>query len=245
MAIAHYLAMTPAELMGVRPLPPKIAWLSCRFSPWGHGLSNLPQGLPPGQLLILDDAVPMSGHRPEVILGQMEQAVRECRCAGVLLDFQREPTGEAQTLARVLVEGLDCPVGVPQSHAGGLDCPVFLSPVPPDTAPEEWLAPWQGRELWLDGAANALRLLVREGGTEATALSAFAAPEGSFRDEALHCHYCHRLSPGQAEFTVFRTAEDVKALLSHVQTLGVTTAVSLWQELAGGQNDVQTPTGSF
>ena len=58
MAIAPFLAMTAAETRNHSVLPPKIAWMACHFSPYGLGLSNLPQRLPPHALLLLDDITP-------------------------------------------------------------------------------------------------------------------------------------------------------------------------------------------
>ena len=52
MAIAQYLAMTAAEMIGSTFLPQKAAWMACHFSPYSTGLCNLPSALPPGSLLI-------------------------------------------------------------------------------------------------------------------------------------------------------------------------------------------------
>ena len=49
MAITPFLAMTAAEFRKKEDLPDKIAWMACHFSPYGLGLSNLPQRLPPRQ----------------------------------------------------------------------------------------------------------------------------------------------------------------------------------------------------
>ena len=71
MAMARYLAMTAAEMMGGAPLPGKTAWMACHFSPYSTGLCNLPAALPPGSLLILNDRTPIHGHDPERICREL------------------------------------------------------------------------------------------------------------------------------------------------------------------------------
>ena len=90
MAIACYLAMTAAEFSVCTNLPPQIGWLSCHFSPSGPGLSNIPKGLPPDSVLILDDSMPFHDHKADVILRQLQEAVAAMKIRGVILDFQRQ-----------------------------------------------------------------------------------------------------------------------------------------------------------
>lgn len=231
MKILHYLAMTGAEIQGKPLLPGKIAWLSCHFSPGGRGLSNRPTGLPPGQMLILDDALPMENHLPDRVVEQLTQWVEENRCEALLLDFQRPPTSHTLALAKRIAGELRCPVGVAKDYADGLDCPVFLPPVPPDTLPEVYLAPWNGREIWLDGAKNGEVITVTEKGAIAAPLTDDSLRNGDFSEPELCCHYRVEVEKGIARFTLFRTAEDVAALIRRCEPLGVTKAVSLWQEM--------------
>lgn len=231
MEILHYLAMTGAEIQGECLLPGKIAWLSCHFSPGGKGLSNLPTDLPPGQMLILDDRIPMDGHDPERIRVQLRNTVEQNRCEAVLLDFQRPENRETATLAAYLMHGLPVPVGVSEGYAEALDCPVFLSPIPPEERPETYLAPWKGREIWLDGAKNGAVIRVTEKGAETAPLTVYSSLESDFSEPELCCHYRLEVEKGIARFTLFRTAEDVMALIRRCGALGVTRAVSLWQEM--------------
>ena len=56
---------------------------------------------------------------------------------------------------------------------------------------------------------------------------------GGHRDEKLHCHYQIHTDADSARFTLFRTPEDLDALLTEGESLGVTRAVGLYQELHG------------
>lgn len=231
MAILRYLAMTAAEFQENRDHSRKIGWMSCLFSPYGTGLSNLPRVLPAGSLLILSDYTPMQGHDPEIIAGQLTQCVDALHCSGVLLDFQRPGNGQQAALVQQLVQALPCPVAVSEVYARELDCPVFLSPVPPSTALRDYLAPWQGREIWLELALNGEVITLTEKGAETVPLSCIPVPEDGFSDDPLHCHYRIETTLDSARFTLWRTAEDLDALLEEAEGHGVTTGVGLWQEL--------------
>ena len=50
-------------------------------------------------------------------------------------------------------------------------------------------------------------------------------------DSALHCHYHIKTFDDHIDFTLWRTREDLTNLLREAETLGVTLAVGLWQEL--------------
>lgn len=56
---------------------------------------------------------------------------------------------------------------------------------------------------------------------------------GGHRDEKLHCHYQIHTDADSARFTLFHTPEDLDALLTEGEALGVTRAVGLYQELHG------------
>lgn len=227
MAIAGYFAMTAAEYHSCPRPPEGTAWMACHFSPYGTGLTNLPRELAPGTALMLNDRTPIQGHDPEQILRQLDEALARWRCDGLVLDFQRPDNPQTAALAARLVEALPGPVGVSSVYARALSCPVFLPPVPLDVPISSYLAPWQGRELWLDTALDACVLtLTAQGLTTAPA----AAQTGGFPETALHCHYRIRTGQEQAAFTLWRTREDVHALLSEAEALGVTRSFRLYQE---------------
>ena len=233
MPIAGYFALTAAEYQAAPPVSP-VAWMACHFSPYGTGLSNLPDVLPPGSLLMLNDRTPIQGHDPERIAAQLEAFWERQSCRGLVLDFQRPGCGESQALAAFLCRSCSVPVAVSSLYAQELDCPVFLSPVPLDVPAETWLAPWQGREIWLDLALEAQKLTLTATGL--TISPAVPLPTG-FREDALHCHYS--IAPGdqQVDFTLWRTREDADSLLAAVEPLGVTTWVGLYQEFFGSSSD--------
>jgi len=230
MAIPLYLAMTAAEFRRSTALPAHPAWLSCLFSPYSTGLSNLPAQLPADSLLILSDRTPLCGHDPQRVRTQLEETIASLHCCALLLDFQRPVCKDAMQMVNALCT-LPCPVAVSHLYAQEVDGPVFLPPAPVDTCIEDHLAPWQGREIWLEAALDSVTIRVTEHGAFREEKPLGSGPIGRFYDETLRCHYDIALSDC-ADFTLNRTADDLRALLLRAETLGVTTAVGLYQELA-------------
>lgn len=230
MPIPRYLAMTAAEMTVNSVLPHHAAWMACHFSSSGNGLSNLPRWLPSDSLLILDDSVPMQGHDPQRITEELGACMERLQCVGLLLDFQRSGVDQTKSLAEHLCKALPFPVIVSDTYAEGLEGGVFVSPIPPDEALVSRLAPWQGREIWLDTTREGLEILLTEDGATSTPLPPWACPAGGFEEKRLHCHY--RISPEEnsAVFTLWRTTADIEAQLSEAEALGVTAAVGLYQE---------------
>jgi len=228
MALPLYLAQTTAEMAG-NPVSEHPAFLACHFSPGGKGLSNLPESLTPGAMLILDDSTPMDGHDPELALSQLSAALECFQCECLLLDFQRTGIAAQHTLAEMLVNALPCSVGVSEAYARGLSCPVFLPPVPPDQPLSAYLAPWLGREIWLEAALDGVCLTLTEAACSAEAF--FDFPEDGQTDKNLQCHYTVETAADSAIFRLWRTGADLDALLSNAQVMGVTKAIGLWQEL--------------
>ena len=236
MAIGRYFAMTAAEIRGCSALPAGIAWMACHFSPYGTGLSNLPQELPEGSLLILNDRTPIHGHDPRRIAEQLAGTIEANHCCALLLDFQRPEQPETAALAQVLAEALPCPVAVSEQYAEGLACPVFLPPVPPDARLAAYLSPWEGREVWLEMALAGEVITLTEDGAASSPLPFREAPEEGFPEPVLHCHYRAQTSETQARFSLWRTKEDLEALLREAEALGVKCAVGLYQELMGNRS---------
>lgn len=226
MVLPLYLALTPWEMAG-NSISQPAAYMSCHFSPGGPGLSNLPDSLPPGSMLILDDSTPMQSHDPDTIVRQLASQADRWQCGCVLLDFQRPGNEAQQKLAEEMIRSLPCPVGVSHYYAEHLSCPVFLPPLPPDKPLSAYLAPWQGREIWLEAALNGLTLTLTETGCTASPLPDF--PEQGQENSALHCHYSIE---APATFRMWRTREDLDGLLAEAEKMGVAKAVGLWQELA-------------
>lgn len=231
MAIAPFLAMTAAEMYGITDLPPKIAWMACHFSPYGLGLSNLPQKLPPGSLLMVDDITPPSQHNPDLIAEQLAACVKKLQCSGIVLDFQRVGYKKAQEIAKYVTRALTCPVAVSESYASGLDCPVFLSPVPHCVSVEEHLTTWKERDIWLELGLNGEVLTLTESGCDGISVVDLSEKTDGISDQTLHCHYTIETSERSARFTLWRTKDDLKKLAEEAQLWGVSCTIGLFQEL--------------
>ena len=231
MGISLHLAMTAAEIAVCDSLPERLAYMACHFSPYSTGLSNIPDRLPFGSMLILNDRTPICGHDPKLISYQLCEAVETLQCDSMLLDFQRPDSQEVQSLCKILTAELPCPVAVSHIYAKDLDCPVFLPPCPPDTPPAEHLQPWADRVIWLDAARDAVRVVVTQSGSS---LSYQPIPDKSglpHWDESLFCHYRTDISVDSVAFTIARTGEDLFSLLQHAEKFGVNKAIGLWQDL--------------
>lgn len=228
MAIAHYLAMTAAE-MTVAPLSRYTAWMACHFSPYSTGLRNLPQQLPEGCLLILNDRIPIHGHDPQRICSELEDTVQKFHCSGILLDFQNRDVPETDALAGFLVEKLSCPLGISPGYQKD-GAAVFLPAVPPDTPLQDYLAPWKGKRVWLETALEGMDISLTKNGAQIVSMQEHSFPS-SFSDEALHCHYCMEESHDSITFHLWRSAEDLSALMEEAEILGVEMGVGLFQEL--------------
>ena len=231
MALPLYLALTAAEFQFCSRLPECAAWMACHYSPYGSGLSNLPRSLPAEAMLILNDRTPAQGHDPDMILHQLRELEASIHYKYILLDFQRPDSPENAAVAKAIVSTAPCPVGVSEPYARELACPVFLPPAPPHVPLKEHLAPWQGREIWIEAALGGEIVTVTENGSVFYPLSTTDIPENNLEDPALHCHYRSKTFDDRIDFTLWRTRDDLTNLLREAEGLGVTLAVGLWQEL--------------
>lgn len=229
MAIPHYLAMTAAEMETVSPLPQRAAWMACHFSPYSTGLANLPEQLPEGSLLILNDRTPIHRHDPERIAQELNAVLERFHCPGLLLDFQNPGCLENARLARYLAETLPCPLGISQEYRVD-KAAVFLPDVPPTIPLESYLKPWRGQTVWLETALEGQTITLTEKGAafETNTVSDFLTAHA---DAALHCHYHIRQEENALVFHTWRTPDDLKQLLTEAEALGVALGVGLYQEL--------------
>ena len=232
MAIACYLAMTPGEVSVCPQLPAKLAWMACHFSPSGPGISNVPDHLPDNAILILDDSTPFNGHDAAAISRELSQAVDRSGAQSVLLDFQRPDIPQVRELAEMLATALPCPVGVSAPYAHGIDCPVFLPPLPLDQCLQEYLYPYKGREVWLDMAPGCGQIHVQRQGNRYIPLPPDAFPPGPHRDDNLCCRYATSVTEDGVTFSLFRGYEELEKLLEDGEKLGISVAIGLYQELA-------------
>ena len=231
MALPMYLAMTAAEISACGALPPQLAFMACHFSPYGTGLSNFPEALPKNSMLILNDRTPVLGHDPQLIAAQLTELAEQWQISSVLLDFQRPEQPRTAAIAGAVLDALTCPVGITEYYAKDLYCPVFLSPPPLHQPLEVYLAPWAGRELWLEAALDSEVITVTEAGSHCAAGYPPSSQYFPFTDERLHCRYHTQVSEEQIRFTLQRTPEDLAGLLQQAQELGIARAIGLYQEL--------------
>ena len=232
MALPLYLALTAAEFQKCSSLPEHVAWMACHYSPYGLGLSNLPRELPQSAMLILNDRTPPHNHNPDLIARQLNELVDTFQCGSILLDFQHPDLTENAAVVKAVTTALSCPIGVSELYARDLPCAVLLPPIPPHVPLEEYLSPWQGREIWLEAAPGGEVITVTDQGSSVSPLSSAELPEAALEDPALHCHYHIRTFDDRIDFTLWRTKDDLAALLQQAEALGVTHAVGLWQELS-------------
>lgn len=232
MPIKPYLAMTAAEMSFCASLPEKIAWMACHFSACGDGLTNCPAQLPPGSLLILDDSTPPLDHDLNAVVRTLFEAAEKHRCDGILIDFQRQTGHFGAALCRLLQDSPPCPIAVSPALAVHWSGALFLPPVPPSRVPEKALAPWAGRELWLEISSEPAALHLTEEGAQLRPAAA-SLSDLPHHHNGLMCSYQVEVFPEEAVFTLGRSMDDQLALLKKVRELGVTKAVGLYQEFAG------------
>ena len=231
MAIPLILAMTGAEISKKAVLPPLISWMACHFSPYGTGLTNLPETIPPGSMVIVNDRTPVCSHDPELILHQLTALVEAKQCSSILLDFQRPDEPQTAAIAECIVNGLSCPVGVSEPYAASLSCPVFLPPDPPHIPLVDHIAPWKDREVWLEAALDAATITVTANGSTVTPLPYADSTECCHLDSDLYCHYRIVPEAERIQFHLHRTRADLDALLSAAEGTNITQAIGLYQEL--------------
>lgn len=231
MALPVYLAMTAAEMEGCEAVPERIAWMACHFSSYGLGLSNIPRQLPEQSILILNDRIPVQGHRPDMVARQLADLAENFSVSGVLLDLQREADPQTEAIVRAVTEALPCPVAVTECYAHGLDCPVFLESPRAYHTLESRVRQWEGRELWLELSLSPGTVTVTKDGSHYTPTSEFPEDLPIHKNETLHCSYCVQESEQEAQFFFRRTHDDLLALLDEGEKLGITKAVGLYQEL--------------
>lgn len=227
MGIPQYLAMTDGEIAACARLPPRLARMGCHFS--DDGLVELPQVLPGGALLVVDDRVPMAAQNPEHILDQLAEALEKLSCTGLLLDFQQKENAPQRELVRLLARELTVPLAAPPAYAAE-GCRLFLPPVAADQTVEEALSPWAGKKIWLDTAPAAVRLELTKQGCTRTPLPRMAA-SGIFKDPGLCCRYS--IEPtlnGGFQFTLYRDRCCIEAILEQAAAFGAELAVGLSQE---------------
>lgn len=227
MGIPLYLAQTSAEFASSAPKPQWLAWMACHFSPYSTGITNLPRHLPRDSLLILNDRTPPQGHDPKAVCQALLETAQRFSCRGILLDFQHHGCDEVVSEA----VKLPCPVAVTERYAAAFDCPVFLSSQPLSKPLKEYIKTWSGREIWLEAGLGYEEITVTEKGSTFSQLQPSENEEYPFYEEYLHCRYRTEITDDQIRFSLYRGKKELSSLLDEAESLGITLAVGLYQEL--------------
>lgn len=220
-----YFAMTPAELGRAPTLPGPIGWMSCHFDPKGPGLIDLPQQLPPGSVLFLDDSLPYSGQDFRQIHQEIEAVFSRLSPSALILDFQRPDCPELKTLA----QSLPFPIVVSAPYAVP-NVPILLPPLPADLSLRDYLAPWSDHSIWLELSLGFETVRLTKSGAQTLPLT-LKPPKQLHRDADLHIHYWMTETGNSVSFHLLRTQSDVLSLLEEAAALGISGAVGLYQEL--------------
>ena len=229
--MVRYLARTAGELGRETATQEKLAYMACHFSLYTTGLSNIPAALPPGSMLILNDQIPFSGHDPHRILDQLQETMEHLACDSLLLDFQRPGNDETARLCHLLAAETACPLGISHHYADALDHSVFLPPPPLDMPLEEYLKPWKNRRIWLESALENTVFTITPKGCKADCLP-YGSPQGeTFIEETLHCRYRSEVDEEKIRFYLYRTVDQLEALLDEADTLGIERSIGLYQQL--------------
>jgi hypothetical protein len=224
-----FLAMTAAEIAGNASLPPKLAYLSCRFALDADGICGLPETLPEGSILMLSDETPISHHDPQLVARQLQEAVQRLACRYLVLDLQRC----ASTLGRQIVEAVaqraGCCVVVSEAYAAGNELPVLVAPPPLWTPVQPYLERWKGRRLWLEAVCEAACVTVSQQGSRYEP-GYYSAEAHSFTDRDLCISYSIKCGSDRVEFYLHRGRPQLEALLCKVE--GLEGAIGLYQQLS-------------
>ena len=226
-----YLALTAGELYGNPPKEESLAYMACHFSLYTTGLSNIPDALPPGSMLILNDQIPICGHDPHRIIDQLQETIENFSCGSLLLDFQRPGNDETTQLCHLLSTEMQCPLGISHHYADGLNCAVFLPPPPLDVPLEEYLKPWKNRKIWLEAALETTEFTITTDGCTITSLPYEFPQDNTFTEESLHCRYRCEVNSEKIRFHLYRTIDQLEALLDEAAILGIERSIGLYQQL--------------
>ena len=134
-----------------------------------------------------------------------------------------EPPPEAAAPAKPVPSQEEPPEKQPEAASEDTTLEIVL--------PEEYLAPWQGREVWLECALDGATITVTAKGSAVTPLPYPELESYRHRDTNLCCHYEIDITEKRAQFHLSRTHDDLHDLLAIAEKINVTHAIGLFQEL--------------
>lgn len=226
-----YIAMTAAEYYNTEVLPEYTAWMACHFSCYGTGLSNIPQELPTGAMVIINDKLPPSGHEPGHITDQLLKLKETVDFAYILLDFQRKDCDASAKIAKHISQAMDCPVGVSELYAECCSGPVFVNMPATHQALNDVLAPWTDREIWLEAATDSETAIIRSNSCHITANPPSEDMASGIVCEELRCQYKAEAFEDHIRLTLSRDIHQLELLMADAHKAGIKTAIGLYQQL--------------
>lgn len=219
MVCKQYLAVTEKEIGNFSG---PVAWMACRFAQRQPGLENLPSQLPPGSLIMVDDLQPIFGHSPARVARQLESLCKKHRSAGIILDLQRKKTPQAMQMVKALLQIKEIPIALTPEYAREFSCPVLVT-VPIHLKLQQVVAPWKGREIWLDIPMGQVNL--RQG----KVTEEKSSHSGSYQWDRFLC--CGYAKTGQDAYTLCRTKAMLPKILDEAAKLGIAKALILASEI--------------
>ena len=224
MKTIFYLAMTAQEL-SIYQNPALTAYMACHFSPYGSGLADLPESIPEGAMVILNDRIPMLHHDCHLIASQLASL----SCESILLDLQNTQPQKANALIDAILQAVRVPEGVSEQYAAEHPCAVFLPARDADLDPFKACEAWPDREIWMDLSPGFVTYRIDYHGSQRTR-------ECMFMDTPIHpdsgllCHYSSMMTEAEAMFSLYRTWEDIAGILEKGKKMGVTRGIGLFRE---------------
>ena len=230
MDIKRYLALTASEFAASDTLPEPPAWMACHFSSYGTGLSNIPDTLPSGSMIIVNDRTPPHGHDQNKIAQQLNLLASKFNIQYFLLDFQQENNQETASLVAELPDKIDGTVAVTEAYANYSNCPVFLTCPLPHQRLTDSIKQWHGRELWLELGAESEIITITDKEARIEFLQENILSEKDRIDASLHSRYRTEIFEGHARITLERSPRELLALLEEASAHGIKIAVGLYQQ---------------
>lgn len=201
--------------------------MACHFSLSGTGISNLPEELPGGSILVLSDEIPEAGHDPAQVAGELEAALRGFHCSGILLDFERECTVRGGQIARqiaAMAQSLGILCAMPEQWIPpGIECAVFASLPPLLNQPPLW-----DRPVVLELAPRRMTLILDKDGATPTPWTDPPGDPPSLLDPLKGLRYCCQ---PRGDALVVHIEDTGKSLLKALQWPEVLCGVGLWGEI--------------
>lgn len=228
MEIPWFPAITQEEIQKLATLPAQFAWMACHFNPEGNGIMDLPETLPPGCILILNDQIPYHGQSGEVIGQQLTECAQRWSLHGVLLDFERPVSEELRETVRMLVSTLPCPVACGKNlEIEGLVSVIQMPPL--SEKPKEYFESKKG--VWLELRKQAEGYRIERDGSKSYSTE---EPQGEklkrLQDTALCVHYHFTVNTENADFVLWRDHKDREKIIEQAKEAGIDTVIGLYQE---------------